>query len=517
MSNTVQVIVKVTDQATAPLRGITGALGSIGTVAGGIVAADLFGRITEGLLSAGRAGFDMNRSMENLSARLEAFNHDTAVTAEMLEWARLEAAKTPFAYEDIGNAIASVIPVANQLGVDYKELVQTGELLSALNPMEGIQGGVFSLKEALQGDFVSIAERFGLDKNRLRELRDEGVPILQAVQQVLGEMGVTMDLVAAQANTFDGRLDKMKETAVGLFSEFTKPIFSFLSEELAGAQMSLDEAMPRLQETARSWGQTAADSIQTFKEAWSGEWEDDEIIQPVHRFIGKTVLTLKSMWDKTVEVGTAFVGEIGKIWDATVEEIEDLKRAGDEWNEVLDASVELGGELKEVLDLLLGLFGDNTVEADKLNKKLGEAQSLGTTLEGIFRGLGDAMQWLADRVQDVYNALVALLLLAGQASTAVGTAAAGINAGATANANNVVDSSTPPVTDPKGQGSAPKPSVPLGDNRGQATGGVMTSTSTTVAPNGVVMHNVFHVYNNIDVEEAAYKIAAEIQQRRSNT
>lgn len=260
-----------------------------------VAAAGLFAAFAIGLGGMIRAGWDGATSIENLSGRLNAFNKDLSVTAEMLEWARAEATRTPFAFNDIGNAIASVLPVANQLGVDYRELVRTGELLSALNPMEGIEGGVFSLKEALQGDFVSISERFGLDKHRLRELRDEGIPILQAVQQVLTEMGVDMDLVANQANTLTGRWDRLKETGANLFTAFATPVFNLVSESLGGLLDNLEGQIPDLEAKFAWAGQIVADAFRTFKEAWDGEWVDSEVIHPIHRAVGNFAINLQNL------------------------------------------------------------------------------------------------------------------------------------------------------------------------------------------------------------------------------
>ena len=104
VSNTVQVVVKVQDQATSPLKGITGALSGMASVAGGIVAADFLGRIAGGLTQVATVGFDFNRSIENATARLNAFTKDAAVSQDILEDLRLEAAKTPFAFEDMANA-----------------------------------------------------------------------------------------------------------------------------------------------------------------------------------------------------------------------------------------------------------------------------------------------------------------------------------------------------------------------------------------------------------------------------
>jgi hypothetical protein len=410
-SNTVQIVVNLQDNASRGLSGITSGLQGMMSVAGGIIAADVFGRIASGIGGVVTAGFGMASQVENLSARLNAFTKDGEKTAEMLAWAREEAEKTPFAYSDIGDAIASVLPVANALGVDYQELIRTGEVLSALNPMEGISGGVFSLKEALQGDFVSIAERFGLDKHRLRELRDEGVPILQAVQQVLGEMGADMDLVSNQSNTTSARIDRFKESIVNLSTAFATPIFDFFSEQLGLANDTLAENMPAIEERLRGAGQFIADTFQTITEAWNGQWVDSEMIQPMHRLAGTLTQdvkagleTVQGLWDRAREFWESgwiqskilepLANLATQIRDTFVKDWEKLKGAwdklhtvGDSWNGLMIAGQGLWDTLVGAVRAVGEALGIASTKGGDNNKAMKDANPLITGLIGLFDGV----------------------------------------------------------------------------------------------------------------------------------
>jgi len=130
VANTVQIIVAVKDNASSALGGITSSLGNMATVAGGIVAAGALTAIAGGLAGIATEGFGFNRSIENATARLNAFTKDAAVSQGILEELRLEAAKTPFAFEDMANAGTALLPIANQLNMDLMDLVRTAEVLS---------------------------------------------------------------------------------------------------------------------------------------------------------------------------------------------------------------------------------------------------------------------------------------------------------------------------------------------------------------------------------------------------
>lgn len=404
MSNTVSVIVKVTDQATSPLRGITGALGNMASVAGGIVAADVFGRMGEGLMAAGRAGFDFNRSIENATARLNAFTKDASISQGILEGLRLEAAKTPFAFEDMANAGTALLPVANQLNIDLMELVRTAEVLAASNPAEGLEGAAFALKEAASGDFTSIIERFNLSRSAINALKKEGVPNMEIVARAMADMGLDMDLVSNLATTFDGRMSTLLDTFTTLAGAFTEPIFLAISQGLGEAQTSLDAAMPALMETAKNWGQTAADSITTFKQAWAGEWEDSEVIQPVHRFVGNATLAIKEMWDKIAKVGEEALPALAEWWQQLEWDLNDLKKAWGPLNELANSTIRLFGELDRISQEISEHFGGVEREGGKVNKQFKDGVTLGEAFAKVLDAIVEVVNRMAGAVSRAADA-----------------------------------------------------------------------------------------------------------------
>lgn len=519
MANKVEVIVTVRDNASSSLRGITGSLSSMASVAGGIVVADVLGRIGSGLLAVGQAGFDGARGIENATARLNAFTKDTAVSTQILNDLRMEASKTPFAFGEMADAGASLLPVANQLNMDLMDLVQTAEILAASNPAEGLAGAAFALKEAASGDFTSIVERFNLSRSAIQALKDEGVPNLEIVARAMADAGLDMDLVSNMANTFDGRMSTLIDTFREVAIAFATPIFGVISEGLAGAQVSLNEAMPFLLETAAKWGQLAADSITTFKEAWSGDWEDDEIIQPVHRFVGKTADAIKGMWDGLVKLGNENLPKVLAAWEETAREFQELNRAADDWNQLVEES-------NRLMDVLQEAFGNTAGQAKEANKQLTGTIGIGDRLGQLFnntakelRAVADAIVWLrtqlAGFIQDASDAAAAGV----QAAADVTGAAIGAGASAAAGASTGAGVGSAPVDSPgtsSGGGIAPSNSQGATTSGGTGGRGQTTIAQPMVAGAG---SNIFYmtVNNALDIEEVAYRVAEIIQSRRSDT
>lgn len=233
------------------LGGVLDGLGKVGLAAMGVQA------VASGVKGLGDAlGVGLNVELENTRAQLVAFTKDGAAADKILAQIREEANRTPFAFQEMAKAAASLMPVAKQSGAALMDLVKQAEILAASNPAQGLEGAAFALREAAGGDFVSIIERFNLSRQTLNKLKDEGVPALQAVTIAMKEMGFDADLVSGLANTASGRWSTFMDTVDTLRATLSKPLFDVASAGLASLQARLDANMPALQDFAATAGKT---------------------------------------------------------------------------------------------------------------------------------------------------------------------------------------------------------------------------------------------------------------------
>lgn len=239
----------------------TSKFGSIVKSAAGLAVVG-FAAIGGAAVGAGLVGLKFNNTMEQVTAQLNAFTKDGKKSAEILEMIKDRASKTPFEFEEMAKATASLLPAAKQSGKGLDELIGLAEILAASNPAEGLEGAAFSLKEALGGDFVSIVERFNLPRQRLNELKAQGVPALQAVQIAMKEMGLDADLVSNMANTASGRWSTFKDTMVGVAATVTKPLFDMLSGSLARVNEIITANQPLIDAFANTLATGVATGIQ---------------------------------------------------------------------------------------------------------------------------------------------------------------------------------------------------------------------------------------------------------------
>lgn len=238
------------DEAESRTESFTSKLTSGFSKIGGFMGGAMLSGVTAlggGIAALGGSGLMLNNSLEQTTAKLNAFTKDGAKSAQILEMIRERAAKTPFEFDEMASSASALLPVSKMSGIALDQLMEKAEILAASNPMEGLEGAAFSLKEAASGDFTSIIERFNLSRSTLNRLKEEGVPALDAIQIAMQEMGLDTDLVTSLAETAGGRWSTFKDTIQGVASTITKPIFDKISSGLADVNKLFEANKPQLE------------------------------------------------------------------------------------------------------------------------------------------------------------------------------------------------------------------------------------------------------------------------------
>lgn len=254
------------DNAGRALDGFAASAGSTLSRVGSLLAgAATTGAVALGgaIAGAGYAGLSFNNAMEQASQRINAFTKDAAQTEQILAMIRERAANTPFAFDEMATAAAALIPVANQSGQSLEDVIAMAEILAASNPAQGLEGAAIALREAASGDFVSVIERFNLSRSTINDLKDEGVPALEAVRRAMLELGYDSTLVGNMAETMQGRWGKITDTLQMLAGTATKPVFDRLSAGLGQFGSLLEQYEPQLTAIAEQIGQRLGTAIDT--------------------------------------------------------------------------------------------------------------------------------------------------------------------------------------------------------------------------------------------------------------
>jgi hypothetical protein len=349
-SQELKIVLTAQDQASKVLKSMAGqlkeidkqasamskAVGAAGTALKGLAAAGAVGGVLAVAAGAQKAvealtgGIGLANSVEQVRARLNAFTKDGAVTEQILEQIRSEADKTPFAFNEMANAAAMLLPASKSAQGGLEGLIREAEILAALNPSEGLEGAAFALREALSGDFVSVMERFNIPRELINRLKDEGVPNAQIVGRALQEMGADFSLVANLANTTQGRLSTFQDGLARLQAAAGEPILAALGVALDAASVALDENKEALTQVATAIGEGLAGAIKTgvqLMKDWGprirdaadrlGELRDTvgEVLETVGRFttsaLRPVIATLGEMARRAGDTATDW----GEAWE----------------------------------------------------------------------------------------------------------------------------------------------------------------------------------------------------------
>lgn len=329
-NNELTLTIKAVDNASAVLKKVQGELDETGDSSEKL--GDRFNGLKDKVFTAGKVlavagaaaaaagtaiGFNFNSSVEQAEAKLNAFMKDGDKVAKTLAWVKQEAAATQFSFTDMADAAANLTPVAKTSGKSLESLVRQAEILAALNPTEGLTGATFSLREALSGDWVSIVDRFNLPRQRINELKAQGVPAMEIISRTLQEMGIDYGLVAKQGQTVAARFDQVKDKLTMMAGAATKPIFERVSQELDKLG-SFDYVA--LGENISGWVEGAIDLYDDLAKKVGGYLGPK--LDELGKVVQEELMPVMDDWNKNVlgpvayVLGTVIVVAVGLLIDA---------------------------------------------------------------------------------------------------------------------------------------------------------------------------------------------------------
>lgn len=231
------------------IKGALAGLGGLWVVQKGI----------EGVSSSLKMAAGQEVSLMKLGVILKS----TAKAQEYFNWAMEEANKTPFENAEVFKAVEGMTPFAKTTE-DMKKYVQMAEVLATMNEEEGLTGAVFAMKEALSGDFTSLAERFNLSRstiNKLKEGKDTAAEFYDVVKQAAATQGFTYKMVGEYAKTSTGLMSTAMGTSKNWVAEFGKGLGGELKPALQDIVDLMGENNAEMSELAFGSGKKAGAAL----------------------------------------------------------------------------------------------------------------------------------------------------------------------------------------------------------------------------------------------------------------
>lgn len=164
-----------------------------------------------GIVATIKNGLDQKVLLEQSETLMASLMGGADKAREAMAMLSAEAQKNPmFSRRDLVQTGAALSVFANGSSKQLQGLVQTAQKLSLLKPEQGLEGAAFALKEALGGDFVSLASRFDIPRSSINALREAGFEGKALIDALLKGQGITDSTMADMTGTVGGQLATMR-------------------------------------------------------------------------------------------------------------------------------------------------------------------------------------------------------------------------------------------------------------------------------------------------------------------
>lgn len=261
----VQRLERQVESAGRSTRGLSGVFGQLRQGLGqGLSLGAGFGAIQAGVAGLQRVWDLLSDSIVGANSRLEqqrgalrALTGSAAEAERILTTLRREADVTPFDTEEMIQAGAALTAVARNAQVDLMELVRTAEILAAYQPTQGLEGAAVAIREAFEGNFQSLTERFGVTGAAIRRFQAQGLSTFAAINAAMAEMGLNSRLIQELANTFPG----LTSNVVSFFNEFRRRLGEGVFVRLEDGLRALTGAIARNGEAVLEWASGVGSAI----------------------------------------------------------------------------------------------------------------------------------------------------------------------------------------------------------------------------------------------------------------
>lgn len=267
--------------SSAGLRATKGILGGVSRLTGMLTSLPSLiagAGAAFGLWKLGDAVIGGAMSKELTQMQMGALLADKSKGKELFSVVQDKAMTSMFSEKDFAAAATTFLPVTKDFD-EIARMMDVNERLAASNPLEGMEGASFSMREALSGDIASIADRFNISKKTLRESGfDSGASWqqnLNAVDKTLDKMGYTAAYVADVNDSAYAQWELFKSNSLKLFADSGEGILSKLKDPLKQLNATLGSQqvsrfVSEMGDGMANMFQRSLDYVNNLDVSWSG-------------------------------------------------------------------------------------------------------------------------------------------------------------------------------------------------------------------------------------------------------
>ena len=178
---------------------------------------------------------------------------------------------------------------------ELKGLWSIVERLAAIDPYQGVEGGVFAMRELLSGDSVSMQKRFEMPKSELNEIKKLDVPgQIAAMNELMEKMGMSQHLIDEMAKSSLGRWMQIKEKWSLMLADMGAPALEPINKFFDDLLERFDSK--DFKNYGKIGGRIIASIIEGLSNAVVGVYDWFTALSKTPEFMSKTTLHSKIMF-----------------------------------------------------------------------------------------------------------------------------------------------------------------------------------------------------------------------------
>lgn len=190
------------------------------------------------------SGLKSVQSVKTLEARFRLLEGSEADATKQLAALRELARDTKQPFLDVVEGATAIMPALRGTNADLTKTLTLVQRLAILDPVQGVQGAAFAVREFLNGEYLSLVRRLELDRKRLQQIRDQAggdeAKAILMLSDYIAELGITEDALKefgdSGATAFAVLRSEGTETLAAFFdpllNEFVIPLVQALGDLL---------------------------------------------------------------------------------------------------------------------------------------------------------------------------------------------------------------------------------------------------------------------------------------------
>lgn len=231
-------------------KGATGLVGVLGKIAIPIAAAvvvatallkifeQIFRLVARTIKQFTEMGFELNKNVEIMRLSLTGMFGDLESANAFIADMQALGAKMGTSFEETVDSARRLLPYAQGNVETFNKLMTMAQQLNLSNPAVDLGQSALAVIETINGDLMRMFRTFNLNTDAIRVWHQEFQrtgdldAYITKVQDYLGSLGFSVDLVEQYGNTFKGAMATATMYINRMAVAFTQPMMDVLTEQL---------------------------------------------------------------------------------------------------------------------------------------------------------------------------------------------------------------------------------------------------------------------------------------------